>query len=71
MKNIKKNSNIYIRMELFKKPMKKMIRRLTIEFPKKAKSYPNEFIYESEIKNSKEIRSYSFFDLFKTLFRIR
>ena len=52
-------------MELFKKPMKKMIRRLIKEIPKKAKSstkYPNEFIYESEITNSKEIH-YSFIDL--------
>ena len=61
-------------MEVFSKPMNKIIRTLTKELPKKANSstkYPNEYIYESEIPNSKEIKSDSFIDLFKTLFKIR
>ena len=48
-------------MEVFSKPMNKIIRTLTKELPKIANSstrYPNEYIYESEIdkKRKKEYK---------------
>ena len=48
-------------MEVFSKPMNKIIRTLTKELPKIANSstrYPNEYIYESEIISKPTIPTY-------------